>query len=79
MLVLLRTILALGYIYVIGMGAYICFYGLPDYDTRTASERRLERSVDQARDTTCRIYAAMDPAQLTASELVKRAECLGRQ
>ena len=79
MLVLLRTILALGYIYVIGMGAYICFYGLPDYDTRTASERKLDQSVDRARDTTCRIYVAMDPTQLTASELVKRAECISRQ
>ena len=62
-----------------GMGAYICFYGLPDYDTRTASERRLDQSVTRARMTTCRIYADMDPAELTASELVKRAECLAGQ
>ena len=76
MIVLFRSILALGYIYVIGMGAYICFYGLPEYDTRTLSQRQLDASIVRAQTTTCRIYQAMDPADLTAGEVAKRAACL---
>ncbi|MGV6847523.1 MAG: hypothetical protein ACWA5A_04000 [Marinibacterium sp.] len=78
MFVALRAILALGYIYVIGMGAYIAFYGLPDFDTRTASERDLDAAIIEARDTTCRIFLSMDAAALTAAEQVRRANCAAR-
>lgn len=76
MLVVLRTVLALGYIYVIGMGAYITFYGLPDFDNRTVSERRLDSTVAQARATTCGIYLSMDATVLTPTEQAKRAACV---
>ena len=79
MIVLLRTVLALGYIYVIGMGAYITFKGLPDYDQRTVAEREIDESIARAREITCSIYTTIDPEQLTAGEIERRQDCLRNQ
>lgn len=79
MIVLFRTVLALGYIYVVGMGAYICFFGLPEFDTRATAERRVDETILQARQTTCQIYATMDPSVLTPTEQAKQAACASAQ
>ena len=75
MRVVMRITFACFYIYIVGLGAYAYFFGLPQFDTRNEFERSVDGHIERARDTRCRIAWSLSQDGLNPNALADRADC----